>query len=213
MASETWWEIKMKIENERKKSKWNENEMLQLILQRNRTVSLWIHNDSINEFHRVDEMEFMSIEWGKLSPMCAFMLSLSFSQSVSQCGVTVGIVIRNAQLLCQKHSNIRIIRTVQIIVNYFLLLTCDLKSNAIIVSYDGLLTFHQIKSVWYNSNYQQWKMYLYIIVQSDDGVIGGRSGNKESIFQLHFCFCSLKKRRKEKKEKGIKNDDVTFILR
>lgn len=120
--------------------KWNE--MLQLILYVHLCTTepshstVKIHNDSINEFHRLDEMEFMSIEWEIVTDVLVRFLvfycqsaSQSVIESVSQCGVTVDIVIRNTQLCCQKCSSTLCtlyVHCTNNFVNCFLLLTCDL---------------------------------------------------------------------------------------
>lgn len=140
---------------------------------------------------------------GKLSPMFVRCLLgfvcvcrwLSVSQSVSQCGVTVDIVIRiNAivmsDMLKYIHKN-----TVQTIANCFRLLFnlwSKIKCNyglSLTMDYSHSM---ESKSVWLVYNTQittQWKMYLNIIAQNR--MTSEEQKQRQHIFQLHFCFCSL----------------------
>lgn len=118
------------IARDKKKSnemKWN----VAINMYRNLTVE--IHNDSINEFHRLDEMKFMSIEWEIVTDVffLFFFFCLTVSQSVSQ---SWSVLSSATQLLCQKCSNKKLYK--QLWTDFFFFfLTCDLKSNAIMVCY------------------------------------------------------------------------------
>lgn len=119
--------------------KWNE--MLQLILYvhlcttetfaQHSQNTQWF-NQRISSFGR----NGIYVNWMGNCHRCArsiscFLLSVSQSviESVSQCGVTVDIVIRNTQLCCQKCSSTLCtlyVHCTNNFVNCFLLLTCDL---------------------------------------------------------------------------------------
>lgn len=182
------------------------NEMLQLILN-TRTWNIHSHNtynDSINEFHRLNGMEFMSIEWEIVTDVLAvllfcfvFVTLLSVSHWASQCGVTVDIGIRNTQLWCQKCSTLY--KQFGELFSPFNL--WSIKSNAIMVSYEmdySRSIAHKIGLA--HSNYQHWKVYTRHIRtwlrKSGDGsslAASGKSKHKECILQLHFCFCTVAK--------------------
>lgn len=94
---------------------------------------------------------------GKLSPMCSFVSASTVSQSVSQSVsesmrwvsrwalsfATRNCYVRNAQMYATYIQFCTAVRGHTRLLIVFSFWLVDLKSNAITVSYDGLLTFHR----------------------------------------------------------------------
>lgn len=153
-------------------------------------------------------MEFMSIEWEIVTDV---LCCVSFDcQSVSQCGGCHGrhchsqhAIVMSEMLKCtlciqfctavRGHTRLLIV---------WILLACGskIKCNYSLLRWTSHIP-SKIKSVWYTRITSigkcVFKQHCAQAGAMADGVIGGWSANKESIFQLHFCFyfCSLEKRR------------------
>lgn len=133
---------------------------------------------------------------------CRFFSAFLSIQLVSQSIVTVAVVNRIATVMSEMF---KYKYTVQTMANWFLslsllFLTCDLKSNAIMVPHE-VLTFHQIKSVWY-TQITSTEMYLNIAQPWLPFGESGKQTNKERRFSnysivwgtrqsLAFSFCVL----------------------
>lgn len=99
----------------RKEIKWNEmkrNVAINIVCILHSSIcTVKIHNDSINEFHRLDKMEFMSIEWEIVTDVLVlFCALLSVSQSVIE---PVSAVSRSILSFATRNCDVRSVYTVQ----------------------------------------------------------------------------------------------------